>query len=80
MVGKESLTYKEKKTIVEMSKAALDVMDNRMTDDEKRHMIDTMKEHGDLDEYAIYGHLIAILITHIIDDLKGDDGEYKIVG
>lgn len=72
------LNGNQKTAIIGMVQA---VLDDKRTDEDKKIIIDKMKEHNnDLEEYAYVGFMIMTLAKDIMFSMKNENQEYKIIG
>lgn len=75
------LTYDKKMTVAAMFKAIMEGIHDEENKKNNERRIEEMKKHGDIENYALFGYLAAMLMKDVTDSLLDDSKEeYKIIG
>ncbi len=73
------LSHDSKMVLFAMHCAVTENIDS-MSEEKKESLLKQMKEHDDTEEYAVYGYLVATIMMDLIDTMKKEDQEYRIIG
>lgn len=75
------LTYDKKMTVAAMFKAIMEGIQDKGNKEANEHRIEEMKKHDDIEHYALFGYLAAMLMKDVTESLFDDSKEeYKIIG